>query len=81
SNETSNNSDKQELEVNKMSIETTNIDKLLSLKLIEVEMTLDEIQPKAKAKATTKNVTKSIEGIKAIQEDNDQESSLKNISQ
>ncbi|CAG8502222.1 10040_t:CDS:2, partial [Scutellospora calospora] len=58
---TSNNFVKQELEVNKISIETTNIDKSSSLELIEIEMTPDETQPKAKAKAITKNVIKKLE--------------------
>ena len=57
----------REIEESKMNIETTNIAELPSLELIEVEMITDEMQTKAKEIA--KNVAKSIEGIKIIQED------------
>ncbi|CAG8520801.1 9357_t:CDS:1, partial [Scutellospora calospora] len=52
-----------------MSIETTNTEESPSLKLIEVEMTSVETQCKTKAITTTRNVAKSIEGIKTTQED------------
>ncbi|CAG8708987.1 7925_t:CDS:1, partial [Scutellospora calospora] len=48
----------QELEVNKMIIETTNIEKLSRVELIEVEMTLVETQYKTKAITTTRNIAK-----------------------
>ena len=57
----------REIEESKMNIETTNIAELPSLELIEVEMITDEMQTKAKEIA--KNVAKSMEGIKIIQED------------
>ena len=57
----------REIKESKMNIETTNIAKLLSLELIEVEMITDEMQTKAKEIAI--NVAKSMEGIKIIQED------------
>ncbi|CAG8665640.1 3876_t:CDS:1, partial [Scutellospora calospora] len=64
SDEISNNSDEQEIEVNKMSIETSNIKKSPRLELIEVEITSVETQYKTKAITTTKNIAKSMEGIK-----------------
>ena len=50
-----------------MNIETTNIVELPSSVPIEVEMITDETQNKVKEIA--KNVAKSMEGIKIIQED------------
>ena len=57
----------KEIKESKMNIETTNIVELPSSKPIEVEMITDETQNKAKEIA--KNVAKSMEGIKIIQED------------
>jgi len=57
----------REIEESKINIKTTNIVNLPSLELIEVEMITDEMQTKAKEIA--KNIAKSMEGIKIIQED------------
>src|SRR5205085_1867101 len=67
SGEISNTPIEREIEESKINIETTNIVELPSSEPIEVEMIIDETQNKAKEIA--KNVAKSIEGIKIIQED------------
>ena len=67
SGEISNTPTEREIEESKMNIETTNIVELPSSEPIEVEMITDETQNKAKEIA--KDVAKSMEGIKIIQED------------
>ncbi|CAG8680312.1 1698_t:CDS:1, partial [Scutellospora calospora] len=57
-NETNNYPNEQELEVNKMSIETTNIEELSRVELIEVEITSVEIQCETEAITTTRNIAK-----------------------
>ncbi|CAG8677301.1 5260_t:CDS:2, partial [Scutellospora calospora] len=60
SNETNNYPNKQELEVNKMSIETTNIEESPRIELIEIEMTSVKTQGETKAITTTRNIAKKI---------------------
>ncbi|CAG8681672.1 9764_t:CDS:1, partial [Scutellospora calospora] len=68
-NETNNHLNEQELEVNKISIETSNIEESSRVKLIEVEMISVKTQCETEAITTTRNIAKSIEGIKITQED------------